>query len=639
MKQYSIKKILFLSFLSVTLITIIFGLFHRYIWFIRHERKSLQQEYLPLVEAFGKIIEDMIAQKIVLLSKVTKEIPLNGIDINKSQKIIESVHYRNPEFKTLWIGNPEGKAIAFSPLYDESGNKNIGRDYSDREYFKEVQESKRPVIGDIIFGRVAKEPIIPIVVPILDRNNEFKGFIFGGYEPEPIRRIIKNIKIYGKGNLTLVDKSGKAIAMSNVPEFEREMKDLSKTNIFKESLKKEKGIAEYISLRDNRKKIGAYYNLSNGWKIWISRDVGEINLAVFRSFLYAIIWGIISLTISSGVAYLISLYLSRPILTFKSCAEQFASGKFPTVDKNRKYKGIILEIGDMYNSFYKMADELKILYENLEKKVKKRTKELEDANRELELLNEELKKSKIEADIAKSEAQSASRAKSDFLANMSHELRTPLNSIIGFTELLLSGISGELTPEQKEQLNYINSSGRHLLELINDILDLSKVEAGKMELELSVFELRELIENSVAMFREKAMRHRIKMTIDIPQDVDKKIKADERKLKQIMFNLLSNAIKFTPDEGTVWVRAKKVKEEGIEISVEDTGIGIKPEDMEKLFQPFQQIELTYTKKYEGTGLGLALTKRLVELHGGRIWVQSEYGKGSKFSFTIPMLNE
>jgi len=262
-----------------------------------------------------------------------------------------------------------------------------------------------------------------------------------------------------------------------------------------------------------------------------------------------------------------------------------------------------------------------------------------------------------EAEIARKAAEEANRAKSDFLANMSHELRTPLNSIIGFSEILQDEMYGTLNEKQKEYVNDILNSGSHLLNLINDILDLSKVESGKMELELSKFLLVDILEMSKSMLKEKAMKHNITLSITIEPDADIEIEADERKLKQILFNLIGNAMKFTPDGGSVSVQARLVNSEQylvnskklftddyslttdqnfIEISVTDTGIGIKQEDMDKLFKEFTQLETAYEKKYQGTGLGLALTKKLVELHGGKIWVESEYGKGSRFSFVIPI---
>ncbi|MBI5213562.1 MAG: HAMP domain-containing histidine kinase [Nitrospirae bacterium] len=239
------------------------------------------------------------------------------------------------------------------------------------------------------------------------------------------------------------------------------------------------------------------------------------------------------------------------------------------------------------------------------------------------------------AEEAKFQAEAANKAKSEFLANMSHELRTPLNAIIGFSEVMLEGIGGTVNDKQKEFLKDIKGSGDHLLSLINDILDLSKIEAGKMELEPSEFNLKELIEGSLVMVKEKAFKHKIKVRAEVEDEI-RSIVADERKIKQVAFNLLSNAMKFTPDGGSVFVRAKKAGEDCVEISVKDNGIGISPEDRKKLFQPFQQLETTLKKKHAGTGLGLNLCKKFVELHGGSIRVESEVGKGSKFIFVIPV---
>ena len=229
--------------------------------------------------------------------------------------------------------------------------------------------------------------------------------------------------------------------------------------------------------------------------------------------------------------------------------------------------------------------------------------------------------------------ETANRHKSEFLANMSHELRTPLNAIIGFSEVLGERMFGELNEKQAEYTDDILSSGRHLLSLINDILDLSKVEAGRMELEVTTFHLPDAIENAITLIRERASRHAIKLNRVIDDRLGD-FTGDERKVKQVLVNLLSNAVKFTPEGGQIKVEAN-LGDSAVIVSVTDTGIGIAPDDQEAIFEEFRQVGSNYAQKREGTGLGLALTRKFVELHGGKIWVESEVSKGSKFTFTLP----
>jgi signal transduction histidine kinase len=228
----------------------------------------------------------------------------------------------------------------------------------------------------------------------------------------------------------------------------------------------------------------------------------------------------------------------------------------------------------------------------------------------------------------------ANKHKSEFLANMSHELRTPLNAVIGFSEALVEKMFGELNPKQEDYLRDIHSSGRHLLSLINDILDLSKIEAGRMELELSEFSLPAALKNALTLVRERAQTHGIELKLHVDPKLGS-IRADERKVKQIVLNLLSNAVKFTPDGGRVEVDAR-ANGGSVKVSVKDTGVGIASKDQAALFEEFRQVGRGSTGKREGTGLGLALTRRFVELHGGKIGVDSALGKGSTFTFTLPL---
>jgi signal transduction histidine kinase len=231
------------------------------------------------------------------------------------------------------------------------------------------------------------------------------------------------------------------------------------------------------------------------------------------------------------------------------------------------------------------------------------------------------------------ELEAASQHKSEFLANMSHELRTPLNAIIGFSQVLREKLFGEINEKQEEYLDDILSSANHLLSLINDVLDLSKIEAGQVELELAPFSLREALERGVVMVRERAMRSGVELGLEANPAVDL-VHGDERRIRQVVFNLLSNAVKFTPRGGSVAVRSARLDGE-VHVSVADTGPGIPHEDQERIFEEFQQTDIGADER-EGTGLGLALSKRLVELHGGRIWVESEVGRGSTFTFALPV---
>lgn len=209
-----------------------------------------------------------------------------------------------------------------------------------------------------------------------------------------------------------------------------------------------------------------------------------------------------------------------------------------------------------------------------------------------------------------------------------------MNAIIGFSEVLIERMFGELNEKQDDYLKDIFSSGKHLLALINDILDLSKIEAGRMELELSTFEVPAAISNAMILIRERATQHGIDLVCHLAPEVGEQ-RADERKFKQILLNFLSNAVKFTPDGGKLEVRATVEEDNLLSVSVSDTGIGIAPEDQAAVFEEFRQVGHHYTNKNEGTGLGLALTKRFVELHGGALSVRSVLGEGSTFTFTIP----
>ncbi len=232
------------------------------------------------------------------------------------------------------------------------------------------------------------------------------------------------------------------------------------------------------------------------------------------------------------------------------------------------------------------------------------------------------------------EVEEANRLKSEFLAHMSHELRTPLNAIIGFSELLIDGVLGKITQRQKKCLNDILASGQHLLNLINEVLDLSKIESGKTELRLTNFTLTDIIEPLKSSIMPMLTSRKQSLEIEVPDNLPP-VRADKAKVRQVLLNLLSNAIKFTADGG--WLKIEAVwRNDWCQVSVSDNGIGINREDQERMFEPFCQLDSPLTRERSGTGLGLTIARQIIERHGGQIWVESDYGQGSRFTFTLPL---
>jgi signal transduction histidine kinase len=367
-----------------------------------------------------------------------------------------------------------------------------------------------------------------------------------------------------------------------------------------------------------------------------------------NGFIYSIaLFAVILIVISVAFTMVLTRKIARPIALLAHISGRIAEGDF---DQNIEIQGSG-ELSSLIRAFSLMIERLRSYRQrveqyqgDLEQKIRARTGQLEKLLGQAQELTQR--------------AEAANRSKSEFLANMSHELRTPLNHIIGFTELLSAKTVGDLNPDQEEYLNDVLTSSRHLLSLINDILDLSKVEAGKMQLELSEVNIRELVSGSLTMVKEKALKQRIRLNTHVEDGLES-IQCDGRKVKQVLYNLLSNAVKFTPPGGAVEIGAslwrgnqaggvggnggppKQIDwapEEGrmyLQIWVSDTGIGIRQEDLERIFQPFEQADGSHSRQYQGTGLGLSLTRRLAELHGGVVWAQSQGpGRGSRFNALI-----
>ena len=357
-----------------------------------------------------------------------------------------------------------------------------------------------------------------------------------------------------------------------------------------------------------------------GWHVFVEQPYGAalapVHSALWRAGLFLGVF----LALGVAASYLLARRMARPMEELSAAATAIGAGAF---DERAEVKSGD-ELEDLAAAFNRMAERLQELYASLERRVDERTRELTETLQQNARLVRAL-------EVRSRELELASRHKSAFLADMSHELRTPLNAIIGFSEVLRMRMAGELTERQAEYLDDIHASGRHLLALISDILDLAKVEAGRLDLEPAPLDLRSCLEAGFTMVRERAERRGVELTLEI-EDVDGPVVADERRLTQIVSNLLDNAVRFSPEGDRVAVTVRRVDAE-VRIAVHDAGPGIPQADQERIFEEFEQAGTP--EPGEGTGLGLALSRRLAELHGGRLWVESRPGAGSTFVLALP----
>ena len=519
---------------------------------------------------------------------------------------VGAIRQRYSDFASVLILDATGVALANS--LDPSV---IGRDFRERDYYLGVIRSRGPYLSPVPYvGAATRVPTLALAAPIWSPRGDLQGVLAATFTLERLSQLLAPARagVGGSGDqgaVYLVSPSRVVLAHTDPAMRSSDV------------LATDAGVAAVLAGRrgsvtweddEGESQLGVFAPLPEiGWGLVYTRPSHPLLFALPSLFPGVLPALAVVLAAAALAGTLAARSLSRPILELQEAAHRLQEGEFSA----RLPEDRADELGQLARAFNRMAAALQDLYSGLEAKVAERTASLKAANLEL---------------------ARASQVKSEFLARMSHDLRTPLNSIIGFTDLLLMQQTGPLTDRQQRYVQHVANAGRHLLDLINDILDLSRVEAGRLEIRPEPCQVALLLDETLALFRTQAQIRRVTLVLEVESPLGE-LMADRIRVQQILHNLLSNAVKFSPEGGLVTLTARQVGLE-LELAVRDTGPGIPPGDQQRIFEAYEQAG-SMEGQEKGTGLGLAITKRLVELHGGRIWVESAPGQGSTFLVRLP----
>ncbi len=508
-----------------------------------------------------------------------------------------------PEIEKIYVADLEGNQIA------KTGTEKL--ENVSKLWSFQLAKGREEIASNIFLDPKTSKPTQIITLPIIE-NRKVVGVLSAEIDFKRIMFSIKDINVGKNGSLLVVASNGRVVAHTYMEQLSD--LDLSKSPVVKAVLSGQKGVMKGYTDELGRGVLGSYVPIWElGWGVVVQRPLTDISTEVeqVRNTIFIAI--IISVLLAILAGWLMSEKISKPINLLANASEKVAQGDLHTlvnVKSSNEIGVLASSFNQMVISLRKSRNKLKQWGKELEEKVEKRTGELEKANLKLQELDQ---------------------LKSMFIASMSHELRTPLNSIIGFTGIILQEMSGKINEEQRKQLTLVKNSANHLLALINDIIDISKIEAGKVEIAIEEFDLSVLAQETKDSFAVAVDKKGHKLSLETPPTLI--IKSDKRRTEQILVNFISNAVKFT-DRGEIEIKIVK-KDETVEMSVGDTGIGIRKKDIDKLFKTFSRIT-TKGRVEEGTGLGLYLSKKIADLLGGEIKAESEFGKGSVFTLTLPI---
>ena len=515
----------------------------------------------------------------------------------------------------LAVVDSTGRVLTVDPPTSPDGKPLVGLDLSSRDWFQAMRASPRPMVGwGVITTAVTRELAVTVNAPVLTARDEFVGAVTAVVELGTLQQLADRIRIGKTGYAQATTAIGRALVHRDLA-LVRGATDFSAMPIWPWVTAADAGrVPEYIGALGDRRLAGFATVPGVGWKIWVNQSLDEVEGEIAAIYRRLLGWALAALAGTIVVALFITGAISRPVQDLRRRAGAVAAGD---LDQRAAEAGP-REVRELSRAFNQMAASLQ-----------QRLRSEREAQAELHATNAALAEQNRRV-------EEASRHKSEFLANMSHELRTPLNAVIGFSELMHDGKVGAVNADQREFLGDILTSSRHLLQLIDDVLDLAKVEAGRMEFRPEPLSVSGVAGEVRDVLRPLAARKRIALEVEVSPELHEVV-ADPGRVRQILYNYVSNAIKFTDADGRIVIRASLEPPEAFRLEVEDTGIGISGDDVGRLFQDFHQLDASTAKRYAGTGLGLALTRRLVEALGGRVGVRSMPGRGSTFSAVLPLV--
>jgi signal transduction histidine kinase len=551
---------------------------------------------------------------------------------------LDHIRAEFPGFLTMLGADARGQIVAASPAAAPDGTPLVERQISvaDRAYFQEPMRTGRPYISEVFRGRgFGSDLIVALSAPVLDSSGRPAGVVEGSLDLNNLLTVVSGGSLIGSRSALIADRSGRVVTSSGALRQEA----LSRLSDFPfaDAVKTGPEAASRVVLGTSPAEAFLVSHAESsdfGWHVYLAEPVWDsqerVALFYVMTFLAAGCGVAVALVLARSTARAVTAPLGHLVQTIQALAQRDA------VSPAKPTPQVARELTQLARAAHAAALTLSTANRELASALSERDQSHRQLRQVLFHLDEKVRQRTEELDVALRQAESANRAKSEFIAATSHELRTPLNVILGMSELLGTDSFGPVNDRQRDSIRMIEESGRHLLALINDILDLSKIEAGKLELDLQEISVRDLCRGSLRLVEQPAAAKQQTLTLVNRTSVEAFL-GDARRMKQVLLNLLSNAVKFTPAGGriTLEVTSDSATRE-LTLAVQDTGIGVAPEYVDKLFQPFRQIDGALNRRHNGTGLGLALVRRLIELHGGRVGLESTLGQGSRFFAIIPL---